>query len=138
MREAHDGEPLVGSRLAVAVQQLADAVDDGQPIDANTRVRSAVLEPGERVLQDEQRRLREPGLPQLVVPGGESTTIMRLAALYGLDEAVRAFGGPIFYGHFHEGFHEKADHPGNVAVLHDEQLALGRTELAVQPRDHAR
>ena len=25
-----------------------------------------------------------------------------------------AFGGPIFYGHAAEGFHEKADHPGNV------------------------
>jgi 5'-phosphate synthase pdxT subunit len=36
------------------------------------------------------------GLDGLVVPGGESTTIVRLAALYGLDEAIRAFGGPIF------------------------------------------
>ncbi|MDA1231739.1 MAG: DUF3500 domain-containing protein [Planctomycetota bacterium] len=25
-----------------------------------------------------------------------------------------AFGGPIFYGHAHEGFNEKPDHPGNV------------------------
>jgi pyridoxal 5'-phosphate synthase pdxT subunit len=36
------------------------------------------------------------GLDGLVVPGGESTTFMRLMRLYGLDEAVRAFGGPIF------------------------------------------
>jgi len=35
-------------------------------------------------------------LDGLVVPGGESTTFMRLMRLYGLDEAVRAFGGPIF------------------------------------------
>jgi 5'-phosphate synthase pdxT subunit len=35
------------------------------------------------------------GLDGLVVPGGESTTILRLAALYGLDEAIRAYGGPI-------------------------------------------
>lgn len=35
-------------------------------------------------------------LDGLVIPGGESTTIMRLAALYGLDEAIRAFGRPIF------------------------------------------
>jgi len=34
-------------------------------------------------------------LDGLVVPGGESTTILRLAALYGLDEAIRAYGGPI-------------------------------------------
>jgi uncharacterized protein DUF3500 len=25
-----------------------------------------------------------------------------------------AFGGPIFYGHAAQGFHEKADHPGNI------------------------
>ena len=36
------------------------------------------------------------GLDGLVIPGGESTTIVRLAELYGLDEAIRAFGGPVF------------------------------------------
>ena len=36
------------------------------------------------------------GLDGLVVPGGESTTFMRLMRLYGLDEAVRSFAGPIF------------------------------------------
>jgi pyridoxal 5'-phosphate synthase pdxT subunit len=36
------------------------------------------------------------GLDGLVIPGGESTTIAKLAAQYGLDDAVRAFGGPIF------------------------------------------
>jgi 5'-phosphate synthase pdxT subunit len=36
------------------------------------------------------------GLDGLVIPGGESTSILRLAALYGLDEAVRSFDGPIF------------------------------------------
>ena len=35
------------------------------------------------------------GLDGLVIPGGESTTIMRLAALYGLDEAIRGFPGAI-------------------------------------------
>ena len=34
-------------------------------------------------------------LDGLVVPGGESTTFMRLMRLYGLDEAVRSFAGPI-------------------------------------------
>jgi 5'-phosphate synthase pdxT subunit len=34
-------------------------------------------------------------LEGLVVPGGESTTFMRLMRLYGLDEAIRAFPGPI-------------------------------------------
>jgi 5'-phosphate synthase pdxT subunit len=36
------------------------------------------------------------GLDGLVIPGGESTTIMKLAALYGLDEAIRAFDRPVF------------------------------------------
>jgi len=36
------------------------------------------------------------GLDGLVIPGGESTTIMHLARLYGLDEAIRAYRGPIF------------------------------------------
>jgi 5'-phosphate synthase pdxT subunit len=36
------------------------------------------------------------GLDGLVIPGGESTTIVRLAALYGLDDAIRAYRGPIF------------------------------------------
>jgi len=35
-------------------------------------------------------------LDGLVVPGGESTTFMRLMRLYGLDEAVQRFGGPVF------------------------------------------
>ena len=34
-------------------------------------------------------------LDGLVIPGGESTTFMRLMRLYGLDEAVRKFTGPV-------------------------------------------
>jgi len=36
------------------------------------------------------------GLDGLVVPGGESTTFMRLMRLYGLDDALRSFGGAVF------------------------------------------
>jgi pyridoxal 5'-phosphate synthase pdxT subunit len=35
------------------------------------------------------------GLDGLVVPGGESTSIVRLARLYGLDEAIRAYRGAV-------------------------------------------
>jgi 5'-phosphate synthase pdxT subunit len=35
------------------------------------------------------------GLDGLVIPGGESTTIMKLARLYGLDDAIRDYQGPI-------------------------------------------
>ncbi len=34
-------------------------------------------------------------LDGLVIPGGESTTIMRLARLYSLDDAIRAFPGAV-------------------------------------------
>jgi 5'-phosphate synthase pdxT subunit len=36
------------------------------------------------------------GLEGLLVPGGESTTFMRLMRLYGLDDALRTFAGPVF------------------------------------------
>jgi 5'-phosphate synthase pdxT subunit len=36
------------------------------------------------------------GLDGLIIPGGESTAIMRLARLYGIDEALRRFEQPIF------------------------------------------
>src|SRR5512140_1376021 len=35
-------------------------------------------------------------LDGLVIPGGESTAIMRLVRLYGLEDASREFAGPIF------------------------------------------
>jgi 5'-phosphate synthase pdxT subunit len=36
------------------------------------------------------------GLDGLVIPGGESTTFMRLMRIYGLDEAIRRFERPVF------------------------------------------
>ncbi|HVC88682.1 MAG TPA: pyridoxal 5'-phosphate synthase glutaminase subunit PdxT [Gaiellaceae bacterium] len=36
------------------------------------------------------------GLDGLVIPGGESTTFMRLMRLYGLDDALRRFARPVF------------------------------------------
>jgi 5'-phosphate synthase pdxT subunit len=36
------------------------------------------------------------GLDGLVLPGGESTTFMRLMCLYGLDDGVRTFSKPVF------------------------------------------
>ena len=36
------------------------------------------------------------GLDGLVIPGGESTTFMRLMRLYGLDDAIRTFPGAVF------------------------------------------
>jgi pyridoxal 5'-phosphate synthase pdxT subunit len=36
------------------------------------------------------------GLDGLVIPGGESTAIMRLIRLYGLEGAIREFAAPVF------------------------------------------
>jgi pyridoxal 5'-phosphate synthase pdxT subunit len=36
------------------------------------------------------------GLDGLIIPGGESTAIMRLARIYGLEEALRSFQRPVF------------------------------------------
>jgi pyridoxal 5'-phosphate synthase pdxT subunit len=65
-------------------------------LQGNFREHSAML----RRLGADVAEVRKPeelkGLDGLVVPGGESTTFMRLMRLYGLDEAVRSFPGPIF------------------------------------------
>ena len=62
----------------------------------NFREHAAVL----RRLGAEPVEVRLPeqldGLDGLILPGGESTAIGRLMRLYGLDEALRSFGGPIF------------------------------------------
>jgi 5'-phosphate synthase pdxT subunit len=64
-------------------------------VQGNFREHAAML----RRLGVEAVEVRKPeqlqGLDGLVIPGGESTTFMRLMRLYGLDEAVRRFGGPI-------------------------------------------
>ena len=36
------------------------------------------------------------GLDGLIIPGGESTAIMRLVRLYGLEDAIRQFSEPVF------------------------------------------
>jgi 5'-phosphate synthase pdxT subunit len=36
------------------------------------------------------------GLDGLVIPGGESTAISRLMRLYGLEDAIRRYAGPVF------------------------------------------
>ncbi len=64
-------------------------------VQGNFREHAAML----RRLGADAVEVRKPeqieGLDGLVIPGGESTTFMRLMRLYGLDEAVRRFGGPI-------------------------------------------
>jgi 5'-phosphate synthase pdxT subunit len=65
-------------------------------VQGNFREHAAVL----RRLGAEPVEVRLPEqleeLDGLIIPGGESTAIGRLMRLYGLDEAVREFGGPVF------------------------------------------
>lgn len=64
-------------------------------LQGNFREHAAML----RRLGAEVVEVRKPeelaGLDGLVVPGGESTTFLRLMRLYGLDEAIRKFERPI-------------------------------------------
>lgn len=64
-------------------------------VQGNFREHAAML----RRLGADPVEVRKPeelkGLDGLVIPGGESTTFMRLMRLYGLEEAVRAFDRPI-------------------------------------------
>src|SRR5436190_7647088 len=64
-------------------------------VQGNFREHAAML----RRLGVEAVEVRKPeelaGLDGLVVPGGESTTFMRLMRLYGLDDAIREFERPI-------------------------------------------
>jgi 5'-phosphate synthase pdxT subunit len=65
-------------------------------LQGNFREHAAML----RRLGADVAEVRKPhqlvGLDGLVIPGGESTTFMRLMRLYGLDEAIRRFAGPVF------------------------------------------
>jgi pyridoxal 5'-phosphate synthase pdxT subunit len=64
-------------------------------VQGNFREHAAML----RRLGAEAVEVRKPdqleGLDGLIVPGGESTTFVRLMRLYGLDEAIRSFDRPI-------------------------------------------
>jgi 5'-phosphate synthase pdxT subunit len=64
-------------------------------VQGNFREHAAVL----RRLGAEPVEVRKPeqldGLDGLVIPGGESTAIMRLVRLYGLEEAIRSFARPM-------------------------------------------
>jgi 5'-phosphate synthase pdxT subunit len=64
-------------------------------VQGNFREHAAML----RRLGAEVVEVRKPdqldGLDGLVLPGGESTAIARLMRLYGLDEAIRRFAGPV-------------------------------------------
>ena len=65
-------------------------------VQGNFREHVAML----RRLGCDVREVRKPAelerLDGLVIPGGESTTFMRLMRWYGLDEAVRRFERPVF------------------------------------------
>jgi pyridoxal 5'-phosphate synthase pdxT subunit len=64
-------------------------------VQGNFREHAAVL----RRLGAEPVEVRRPEqlekLEGLVIPGGESTAIMRLVRLYGLEDAIRAFARPV-------------------------------------------
>ena len=75
------------------------------------------------------------GLSGIVIPGGESTTMVKLMQLYGLDEALKTFYG--------EGGAVWGTCAGAIAIAHDvagrpEQPRLGLLDLGVARNDYGR
>jgi 5'-phosphate synthase pdxT subunit len=81
---------------ACAATSISDVKIGILAVQGNVREHAAML----RRLGADVVEVRKPeqldGLDGLVVPGGESTTFMRLMRLYGLDEALRSFAAPVF------------------------------------------
>jgi 5'-phosphate synthase pdxT subunit len=100
-----DGDELVAHAVERTLRGVGaggavttiDAVRIGVlAVQGNFREHAAML----RRLGADAVEVRKPeqleGLDGLVVPGGESTTFMRLMRLYGLDDALRSFAAPVF------------------------------------------
>ncbi len=75
---------------------------DGSPtigilaLQGNFREHAAMLRRLGADVVEVRKREQLDGIDGLVIPGGESTAIMRLARLYGIDEALQGFERPVF------------------------------------------
>jgi 5'-phosphate synthase pdxT subunit len=83
-------------RAGTRIERMVEASRIGiLAVQGNFREHAAVL----RRLGADPVEVRRPEqlqeLDGLVIPGGESTAIMRLVRLYGLEDAIRAFAGPV-------------------------------------------
>jgi pyridoxal 5'-phosphate synthase pdxT subunit len=93
--EVYDGK--IGlDRGGTRIERMGDAPRIGiLAVQGNFREHAAVL----RRLGADPVEVRRPEqleeLDGLVIPGGESTAIMRLVRLYGLEDAIRAFARPV-------------------------------------------
>jgi pyridoxal 5'-phosphate synthase pdxT subunit len=93
--EVYDGK--IGlDRGGTRIERMGDAPRIGiLAVQGNFREHAAVL----RRLGADPVEVRRPEqleeLEGLVIPGGESTAIMRLVRLYGLENAIRAFTRPV-------------------------------------------
>jgi pyridoxal 5'-phosphate synthase pdxT subunit len=65
-------------------------------VQGNFREHGAMLRELGAVVVEVRKPEQLAGLDGLVIPGGESTTFMRLMQLYGLDEAIQRFEAPVF------------------------------------------
>jgi 5'-phosphate synthase pdxT subunit len=65
-------------------------------VQGNFREHAAMLRRLGAVVVEVRKPEQLEGLDGLVIPGGESTAFTRLMRLYGLDDAIRRFGGAVF------------------------------------------
>jgi pyridoxal 5'-phosphate synthase pdxT subunit len=64
-------------------------------LQGNFREHAATLQQLGAAVVEVRKAAQLEGLDGLVIPGGESTTFMRLMQIYGLDEAVAEFERPV-------------------------------------------
>ena len=106
-------------------------------VQGNFREHAAML----RRLGAEPVEVRKPeqldGLDGLVIPGGESTAIMRLVRLYGLEEASAPFARPVF-GTCAGMILLDRDHLGLIDLGSPERLRPPGRELRGRPRARGR
>src|SRR5438093_3354526 len=103
-RSHHTAEEASASRMAATgIERASLPFPPMEPlrigvlaVQGNFREHAAMLRRLGAAVVEVRKPDQLEGLDGLVIPGGESTTFMRLMRLYGLDEAIRTFTGPVF------------------------------------------
>src|SRR5439155_8234247 len=95
--------PLAPSRSGTSSPSCPDTISPMEPlrigvlaVQGNFREHVRMLRRLGAEAVEVRKAAQLDGLDGLVIPGGESTTFTRLMRLYGLDDAIRSFTGPVF------------------------------------------
>jgi len=95
LRAALDGTSCVEERLSADIYTALVRIGV-LALQGNFREHAAMLRALGAEVVEVRKAEQLDSIDGLVIPGGESTAIMKLAALYGIDEALRSFRGAVF------------------------------------------